>query len=64
MKAILEYQLEYFSTGDDNKLKPMILKDIAHRVNLDLSTISRMANSKYVQTPYGTFLLKSFLAKA
>lgn len=64
MKAILEYQLEYFSTGDDNKLKPMILKDIAHRVNLDLSTISRMANSKYVQTPYGTFLLKSFFSES
>ena len=64
MKAILEYQLEYFSTGDDNKLKPMILKDIAHRVNIDLSTISRMANSKYVQTPYGTFLLKSFFSES
>jgi RNA polymerase sigma-54 factor len=64
MKAILEYQLEYFSTGDDNKLKPMILKDIANRVNLDLSTISRMANSKYVQTPYGTFLLKSFFSES
>ncbi len=64
MKAILEHQLEYFSTGDDNKIKPMILKDIANRVKLDLSTISRMANSKYVQTPYGTFLLKSFFSES
>lgn len=64
MKCILEYQHEYFATGDENKLKPMILKDIATRVNMDLSTISRMANSKYVQTPYGTFLLKSFFSES
>lgn len=64
MKAILEYQEEYFATGDENKLKPMILKDIASRVNMDLSTISRMANSKYVQTPYGTFPLKSFFSES
>jgi RNA polymerase sigma-54 factor len=64
MKCILEYQLEYFSTGDENKLRPMILKDIANRVGLDLSTISRMANSKYVQTPYGTFLLKTFFSES
>jgi RNA polymerase sigma-54 factor len=64
MKCILEYQQEYFATGDENKLKPMILKDIANRVGMDLSTISRMANSKYVQTPYGTFLLKSFFSES
>jgi len=64
MKCILEYQNEYFATGDENKLKPMILKDIANRVGMDLSTISRMANSKYVQTPYGTFLLKSFFSES
>ncbi len=64
MKCILEYQNEYFSTGDENKLRPMILKDIANRVGLDLSTISRMANSKYVQTPYGTFLLKTFFSES
>lgn len=64
MKCILEYQHEYFATGDENKLKPMILKDIATRVNMDLSTISRMANSKYVQTPYGTFLLKTFFSES
>ncbi len=64
MQCILEYQTEYFSTGDESKLRPMILKDIATRVNLDLSTISRMANSKYVQTPYGTFLLKSLFSES
>lgn len=64
MKAILEYQEEYFATGDENKLKPMILKDIATKVGMDLSTISRMANSKYVQTPYGTFPLKSFFSES
>lgn len=64
MKCIMEYQHDYFSTGDENKLKPMILKDIATRVNMDLSTISRMANSKYVQTPYGTFLLKTFFSES
>lgn len=64
MKCIMEYQYEYFATGDENKLKPMILKDIAGRVNMDLSTISRMANSKYVQTPYGTFLLKTFFSES
>jgi RNA polymerase sigma-54 factor len=64
MKCILEYQEEYFATGDENKLKPMILKDIANRVGMDLSTISRMANSKYVQTPYGTFLLKTFFSES
>lgn len=64
MQCILEYQHEYFATGDESKLRPMILKDIAHRVGLDLSTISRMANSKYVQTPYGTFLLKSLFSES
>jgi RNA polymerase sigma-54 factor len=64
MKCILEYQHDFFATGDENKLKPMILKDIANRVGMDLSTISRMANSKYVQTPYGTFLLKSLFSES
>ena len=63
MKAIMDMQQEYFLTGDDTKLKPMILKDIAEKVNLDISTISRVANSKYVQTPYGTFLLKTFFSE-
>lgn len=64
MQCILEYQHEYFETGDESKLRPMILKDIASRVSLDLSTVSRMANSKYVQTPYGTFLLKSLFSES
>lgn len=64
MQCILEYQHDYFATGDESKLKPMILKDIANRVGMDLSTISRMANSKYAQTPYGTFLLKTFFSES
>jgi RNA polymerase sigma-54 factor len=62
MAAIMDYQKEYFLSGDDARLKPMILKDIANIVKLDISTISRVANSKYVQTPFGTFLLKSFFS--
>jgi RNA polymerase sigma-54 factor len=64
MFAIMEYQEEYFITGDESKLKPMILKDIATKVQLDISTVSRVANSKYVQTPYGTFLLKTFFSES
>ncbi len=64
MHTIMDYQQEYFITGDESKLRPMILKDISTRVNLDLSTVSRVANSKYVQTPYGTFLLKTFFSES
>lgn len=64
MEAIMNYQREYFLTGDETKLRPMILKDIAEIVHLDISTISRVANSKYVQTPFGTFLLKSFFSES
>jgi len=64
MNAIMEFQKDYFLTGDETKLRPMILKDIADIVNLDISTISRVANSKYVQTPFGTFLLKSFFSES
>lgn len=64
MKAIMEYQREFFMTGDETTLKPMILKDIAEIVKLDISTVSRVANSKYVQTPYGTFLLKFFFSES
>jgi len=64
MKAIMDYQREYFLTGDETKLRPMILKDIADIVGMDVSTISRVANSKYVQTPFGTFLLKSFFSES
>ena len=63
MKAIIDIQEEYFLTGDETKLKPMILKDVADKVGLDISTISRVANSKYVQTPYGTHLLKFFFSE-
>ncbi|HEU4718309.1 MAG TPA: RNA polymerase factor sigma-54 [Bacteroidia bacterium] len=64
MKAILDYQYDYFLEGDETQLKPMILKDIADRVGLDISTVSRVANSKYIQTPFGTFLLKSFFSES
>lgn len=64
MSAIMEYQYDYFLTGDETKLKPMILKDIADKVGLDISTVSRVANSKYVQTDFGTFLLKSFFSES
>src|SRR5204863_8675373 len=64
MEAIMEHQREYFLSGDETKLKPMILKDIAERVGLDISTISRVANSKYVQTNHGTFLLKFFFSES
>jgi len=64
MHAIMEYQREYFLTGDETKLRPMILKDIAEIVNLDISTISRVANSKYVQSLFGTFLLKTFFSES
>ncbi len=63
MQAILNYQLEYFQTGDESKLKPMILKDIAQITGLDISTISRVANSKYIQTQYGIFPLKFFFSE-
>jgi RNA polymerase sigma-54 factor len=64
MNAIMNFQKDYFLTGDETQLRPMILKDIADIVNLDISTISRVANSKYVQTPFGTFLLKSFFSES
>lgn len=64
MNAILEYQKEYFLTGDELKLKPMILKDIADKVKLDISTVSRVTSTKYVQTNFGTILLKSLFNEA
>ncbi|WP_291097242.1 MULTISPECIES: RNA polymerase factor sigma-54 [unclassified Flavobacterium] len=64
MNAIMHYQREYFLEGDETKLKPMILKDIADMVGLDISTISRVANSKYVETPYGTKLIKEFFSES
>ncbi|HEX2617067.1 MAG TPA: RNA polymerase factor sigma-54, partial [Flavobacteriales bacterium] len=64
MEAIMEHQREFFLTGDETKLKPMILKDIAEKVGMDISTISRVANSKYVQTNYGTISLKFFFSES
>lgn len=64
MNAIMHYQRDYFLEGDETKLKPMILKDIADLVGLDISTISRVANSKYVETPYGTKLIKEFFSES
>ena len=64
MQAILDYQQEYFKDGDKSKLRPMILKDIADRTGLDVSTISRVVNSKYVQTQFGIILLKSLFSEA
>lgn len=64
MQAIVDYQKEFFLTSDETKLKPMILKDIADRVGMDISTISRVANSKYIQTPYTTYLLKYFFSES
>src|ERR1700712_2926315 len=64
MNAIMHYQYDFFLTGDDKNLKPMILKDIADKIGMDISTVSRVANSKYVQTEHGTFLLKSFFSEA
>lgn len=63
MNAILEYQSEFFLTGDETAMKPMILKDIADKTAMDISTISRVANSKYVQTEYGVYILKYFFSE-
>lgn len=64
MNAIMNYQQEYFLTGDERNLKPMILKDIADQIGMDVSTVSRVANSKYVDTPYGTKLIKDFFSES
>lgn len=64
MQAIMNFQKEFFVTGDETTLKPMILKDIATMTSLDVSTVSRVANSKYVQTEYGTYKLKYFFSEA
>ena len=64
MEAIMNYQYEFFLTGDDTELRPMILKDIAEKTNLDISTVSRVANSKFVQTEFGTYRLKFFFSES
>lgn len=64
MNAIMHYQEEYFLTGDERNLNPMILKDIADKIGMDVSTVSRVASSKYVDTPYGTKLIKDFFSES
>ncbi|MFT4016572.1 MAG: RNA polymerase factor sigma-54 [Agriterribacter sp.] len=64
MHSIMEYQHDFFLTGDETMLKPMILKDIAERTGLDISTVSRVANSKFVQTEFGTYRLKFFFSES
>ena len=64
MEAIMNYQYDFFVTGDETEMRPMILKDIAEKTNLDISTISRVANSKFVQTEFGTYRLKFFFSES
>ena len=64
MQSILNYQRDYFLTGDERKLRPMILKDIAEEIGMDISTVSRVASNKYIQTPYGTFLIKRLFSES
>lgn len=64
MSAIMHYQKAYFLSGDEEQLRPMILKDIADEIEMDVSTVSRVANSKYVNTPYGTKLIKEFFSES
>ena len=63
MQAIIDYQKAYFIDGDEKHLRPMVLKDIADVTGFDISTISRVANSKYIETPFGVFSLKSFFSE-
>jgi RNA polymerase sigma-54 factor len=64
MSCIMDIQEEYFLTGDEKNLKPMILKDVAEKIDMDISTVSRVANSKYVDTPYGIILIKDFFSES
>ncbi|NIJ44245.1 RNA polymerase sigma-54 factor [Wenyingzhuangia heitensis] len=64
MSCIIDIQREYLLTGDESKLRPMILKDVAEKINMDISTVSRVANSKYASTPYGTKLVKEFFSES
>jgi RNA polymerase sigma-54 factor len=64
MQSIMDHQHEFFITGDETSLRPMILKDIAEVTNLDISTVSRVANSKFVQTEFGTYRLKFFFSES
>ena len=64
MSSIMNYQQEFFLSGDETTLRPMILKDIAEMTGLDISTVSRVANSKFVQTEFGTYRLKFFFSES
>lgn len=64
MNEIIDYQKEYFLEGDETRMRPMILKDIADRTGLDISTVSRVSNSKYIQTHFGIFPLKYFFSES
>ena len=64
MSAIMNFQHDYFLTGDERMLRPMILKDVANQIGMDISTVSRVANSKYIDTPYGTYLIKYFFSES
>jgi RNA polymerase sigma-54 factor len=64
MNSIMQYQKEYFLSGDERNLRPMILKDIADEIKMDVSTVSRVANSKYADTPYGTKLIKEYFSES
>ena len=64
MSAIMSHQHEFFVTGDETTMRPMILKDIAELTGLDISTVSRVANSKFVQTEFGTYRLKFFFSES
>ena len=64
MQAVVDYQHDYFLEGDIAKLKPMRLKDIAEKVGMDISTVSRVINNKYIQTHFGTFLVKEFFSQS
>ena len=63
VNAIVDYQRAYFLSGDEQKMRPMVLKDIAVYTNMDISTISRVVSNKYIETPYGTFLIKNFFSE-
>ena len=63
MQAIVEFQYDYFLEGNESRLRPMILKDIASRINMDISTVSRVASSKFIQTEFGVFPLKYFFSE-
>ena len=64
MECIMEYQKEFFMTGDEATIKPMILKNIAEKIEMNISTISRITSSKYVSTPFGTYPLKFFFSES